>query len=173
MRVNNEPGLLDEDVDAAVHPGLDNLNIPKAESANQIRELAARVERLERARGLTPGHVQFSLAVETPVGLLATRELATASPRIRNMSVGVEDYCLSLGVEPSADGTELLYAVSFLVTICKAVGVEPTGLVGSIASFRDLATFRQVFYFTQDPRIAEWTTQLGPCRVHQLAAPVG
>ena len=140
VRVNNEPGLLDEDVDAAVHPGLDNLNIPKAESADQIRELAARVDRLERARGLAPGHVQFSLAVETPVGLLATRELATASPRIRNMSVGVEDYCLSLGVEPSADGTELLYAVSFLVTICKAVGVEPTGLVGSIAGFRDLAT---------------------------------
>ena len=38
VRVNNEPGLLDEDVDAAVYPGLDNLNIPKAESADQIRE---------------------------------------------------------------------------------------------------------------------------------------
>ena len=141
VRVNNEPGLLDADVDAAVHPGLDNLAIPKAESPDQIRELAARVERLERARGLTPGHVRFTLAVETPVGLLATRELATASPRVRSMSVGVEDYCLALGVEPSADGTELLYAVSFLVTICKAVGIEATGLVGSIAGFRDLATF--------------------------------
>jgi citrate lyase subunit beta/citryl-CoA lyase len=141
VRVNNEPELLEADVDAAVHPGLDNLSIPKAESADQIRELAARVERLERARGLTPGHVRFTLAVETPVGLLATRELATASPRVRSMSVGVEDYCLALGVEPSADGIELLYAVSFLVTICKAVGIEATGLVGSIASFRDLRTF--------------------------------
>ena len=141
VRVNNEPDLLHDDVDASVHPGLDNLSIPKAESADQIRELAARVERLERARGLTPGHVRFTLAVETPAGLLATRELATASPRVRSMSVGVEDYCLMLGVEPSADGTELLYAVSFLVTICKAVGIEATGLVGSIAGFRDLATF--------------------------------
>jgi len=141
VRVNNEPGLLEADVDAAVHPGLDNFGIPKAESADQIRELAARVERLERARGLTPGLVRFTLAVETPVGLLATRELATASPRVRSMSVGVEDYCLALGVEPSAEGIELLYAVSFLVTICKAVGIEATGLVGSIAGFRDLATF--------------------------------
>ena len=141
VRVNNEPDLLDEDIDAAVHPGLDNLNIPKAESPDQIRAIEAQVAKLELARGLTPGHVRFSLAVETPVGLLATRELATASKRIRTMSVGVEDYCLSLGVEPSAEGTELLYAVSFLVTICKAVGVEPTGLVGSIAGFRDLATF--------------------------------
>ena len=141
VRVNNEPALLEADVDAAVHPGLDNLSIPKAESVEQIRELAAHVERLERARGLAPGHVRFTLAVETPVGLLAARELATASPRVRSMSVGVEDYCLALGVEPSADGTELLYAVSLVVTICKAAGIEATGLVGSIAGFRDLATF--------------------------------
>jgi citrate lyase subunit beta/citryl-CoA lyase len=141
VRVNNEPGLLEEDIDAAVHLGLDNLSVPKAESAEQIRQIEAQVERLERERGLTPGHVRFSLAVETPAGLLATRELATASRRIRTMSVGVEDYCLSLGVEPSPDGIELLYAVSHLVTVCKAMGVTPTGLLGSIAGFRDLATF--------------------------------
>ncbi len=141
VRVNNEPDLVDADVDAAVHPGLDTLSIPKAESADQIRELAARVERLERARGLQIGHVRFTLAVETPAGLLASRELATASPRVRGMSVGVEDYCLALGVEPSAEGTELLYAVSSLVTICKAAAIEATGLVGSIAGFRDLAAF--------------------------------
>jgi citrate lyase subunit beta/citryl-CoA lyase len=141
VRVNNEPGLLDDDLDASVHIGLDNLSLPKAESPDQIRQIAGRIDRLERERGLTPGHVRFSLAVETPAGLLAAREIATSSPRIRTMSVGVEDYCLSLGVEPSADGIELLYAVSHLVTICKAVGVTPTGLVGSIAGFRDLPTF--------------------------------
>ena len=123
VRVNNEPELLEHDIDAAVHPGLDNLNVPKAESADQIRAIAAQVERLERARGLASGHVQFSLAVETPLGLLNARELATSSPRIRTMSVGVEDYCLALGVEPSPEGTELMYAVSYLVTICKAVVV--------------------------------------------------
>ena len=141
VRVNNEPDLLEDDVDAAVHPGLDNLAIPKAESPDQLRQIAARVDRLERARGVLPGHVQFTLALETPIGLLAARELATATPRVRSMSIGVEDYCLALGVEPSADGIELLFAVSQLVTICRAHGIEPTGLVGSIAGFRDLATF--------------------------------
>jgi citrate lyase subunit beta/citryl-CoA lyase len=141
VRVNNEPDLVMDDVDAAVHPGLDNLGIPKAESVEQIRELAARVDRLERDRGLAPRHVRFTLALETPVGVLAARELATASPRVRSMSVGVEDYCLALGVEPSPDGLELLFAVSHVVTVCKAAGLEATGLVGSIAGFRDLATF--------------------------------
>jgi citrate lyase subunit beta / citryl-CoA lyase len=141
VRVNNDPALLADDIAAAVHPGLDGLAIPKAESAAHIREIVARIEALERARGLAPGHLRLSLAVETPRGLLAVEEIATASDRIATMSIGVEDFCLELGVEPSADGLELMYPVARLVTVCKAVGVQPTGLIGSIAGFRDLATF--------------------------------
>jgi len=141
VRVNNEGALLDDDIDAAVQPGLDSIAFPKAESADQIRSVVARIEGLERRRGLPPGHVKLSLAVETPRGLLAAREIAAASDRIATMSVGVEDYCLELGVEPSVDGAELLYAVSTIVTICKAMGITPTGLVGSIAGFREIAVF--------------------------------
>ncbi len=143
VRVNNDPSLLADDIAAAVHPGLDGLAIPKAESAAHIREIVARIEALEHARGLAPGHLRLSLAVETPRGLLAVEEIATASDRIATMSIGVEDFCLELGVEPSADGLELMYPVARLVTVCKAVGVQPTGLVGSIAGFRDLATFER------------------------------
>jgi citrate lyase subunit beta/citryl-CoA lyase len=143
VRVNNDPALLADDIDASVHPGLDGLSIPKAESAAQIHDIVARIERLEGARGLTPRHLRLSLAIETPRGLLAIEEIARSSDRIATMSIGVEDYCLELGVEPSPDGLELLYPVARLVTVCKAVGVQPTGLVGSIADFRDLATFER------------------------------
>ena len=141
VRVNNDPALLWDDVDAAVHQGLDGIALPKAESAEQIRDLVARVETLERQRGLGAGHVRLSLAIETPRGLLRAEEIAAASPRIATLGVGVEDYCLELGVEPSGDGIELLYAVSRVVTACKAAGVQPTGLLGSIAGFRDLPAF--------------------------------
>jgi citrate lyase subunit beta/citryl-CoA lyase len=141
VRVNNDPALLAADIDACVHPGLDGLSVPKAESAAQIHDIVGRVERLEGMRGLPPRHVRLSLAIETPRGLLAVEEIARASERIATMSIGVEDYCLELGVEPSADGIELLYPVARLVTVCKTVGVQPTGLVGSIAGFRDLVTF--------------------------------
>ncbi len=67
-----------------------------------------------------------------------------ASPRLATLGVGeLEDYCLELGVEPSSDGIELLYAVSRVVTICKATGIQPTGLMGSIAGFRDLPLFER------------------------------
>jgi citrate lyase subunit beta/citryl-CoA lyase len=141
VRINNDPALMTEDVDASVHPGLDGLSIPKAESPEQIAMLSAQLDRLERLRGLPPGHVRLGLAFETPRGVLRAQEIAEASPRIATMSVGPEDYCLELGVEPSADGIELLYAVSRVVTIAKALGIQPTGLLGSIAGFRDLAVF--------------------------------
>jgi len=143
VRVNNDPALLVADIDASVHPGLDGLAIPKAESAAQIHDIVAQIERLEENRGLALGHLRLSLAIETPRGFLAVEEIARSSDRIATMSIGVEDYCLELGVEPSADGIELLYPVAHLVTVCKAVGVQPTGLVGSIAGFRDLAIFEQ------------------------------
>jgi citrate lyase subunit beta/citryl-CoA lyase len=141
VRVNNDPALLWDDVAAAVHPGLDGLALPKAESPEQIRELVRRIEALESGRGIEPGHVRLSLAIETPRGLLQAEAIAAATPRIATLGVGVEDYCLELGVEPSPDGVELLYAVSRVVTICKAMGIQPSGLLGSIANFRDLPAF--------------------------------
>ena len=141
VRVNNSNALLDADVDASVYPGLDGLTLPKAESAEQIRSLCASIGRLERARGIAPGHVKLSLIVETPRGLLNVEDIAAADERVVTMSVGPEDYCLELGVEPSATGVELAYPVARLVTVCKALGIQATGLLGSIAEFRDLAAF--------------------------------
>ena len=141
VRVNNDAAHLWDDVEAAVHPGLDGLALPKAESPEQIHELVRRIEALERGRGIAPGHVRLSLAIETPRGLLRAEAIAASSTRIATMGVGVEDYCLELGVEPSPDGAELLYPVARVVTIAKAAGIQPTGLVGSIADFRDLKAF--------------------------------
>jgi citrate lyase subunit beta/citryl-CoA lyase len=59
------------------------------------------------------------------------------------MGVGPEDYYLCLGVEPSDEGTELLYAVSQVITICKALKIRANGLLGSVAGFRDLAGFER------------------------------
>src|SRR5262249_58593572 len=99
----------------SVHPGLDGLSLPKAESPEQIAMLSAQLDRLERQRGLPPGHLRLSLAFETPRGVLRAQDIAGASPRILTIGVGVEDYLLELVVDPSTDGVELLYADSRVV----------------------------------------------------------
>jgi citrate lyase subunit beta/citryl-CoA lyase len=141
VRVNSDPGLLRDDLAASVHPGLDGICLPKTESAEQVRSLDATLGALERERGLPLDRIEITLIVETPRGLLALQEIATASARVRSISLGPEDYCLELGVEPSREGAELLYPLSHLVTVCKAAPLAPLGLLGSIAEFRDLQAF--------------------------------
>jgi len=144
VRVNHVTGLLAEDVEASVHPGLTGICFPKAESVDEIHQLDAHLSDLEARRGLAPGCVELAVLIETPRGVLNLESIASASPRVRTISLGPEDYCLALGVEPSADGMELLYGVSKVITVCKALGQVPLGLLGSIAGFRDLAAFERV-----------------------------
>jgi citrate lyase subunit beta/citryl-CoA lyase len=143
VRINHDAGLLLEDLQAAVHPGLDGICFPKAESAAEVARLDGEISRLERAGGIAPGRIALDLLVESPRGLLDLEALAAASPRVRTMTLGPEDYCLELGVEPSADGLELLYGVSKVVTVCRAAGISPMGLLGSIANFQDLYVFER------------------------------
>jgi citrate lyase subunit beta/citryl-CoA lyase len=143
VRINNHPDLIYDDIDAAVHPGLKGIHFPKVESAEQVYRLDALIEAKEKERGIPPGSLSIAAHIETPLGLLNALAIAKASKRIEAMGVGPEDYCLSLGVEPSEDGAELLYAVSQVVTICKAVKIRAHGLLGSVAGFRDLKGFEQ------------------------------
>ncbi|MFB3818652.1 MAG: CoA ester lyase [Candidatus Methylomirabilales bacterium] len=152
VRVNHDAALLAADLDSAVHAGLDGIVLPKTESADEVRRLDAAIGALERRRGLPQGRIELQVLIETPRGLLNVEAIAAACTRVRSMSLGPEDYCLALGVEPSADGVELLYGVSRLVAACRAHGISALGLVGSIAGFRDLAAFE---------RCAERARQLG------------
>ena len=143
VRVNNEPELICEDVDAAVYPGLNGIHFPKAESAEQVHRLNALIEAKERERGMVPGSIGLAVHIETPLGLLHARSIAEECSRIEAMGVGPEDYYFALGVEPSEDGIELVYAVSHVVTICKAMKIRAHGLLGSVAGFRDLQGYER------------------------------
>lgn len=143
VRVNKEPSLLKEDLQAAIYSGLDGLVFPKTETPEEVVNLMGEIEKLEKERDLPLGKLELSLLVESPQGLLRLKEIAAASPRIKSISIGPEDYCLELGIEPSPEGLELYYAMAKLVVICKANGLMPMGVMGSIGDFRDLKGFEQ------------------------------
>jgi len=143
VRVNNDPALLQADLEASIWPGLDGIMFPMAESGAQVAGLTAAVEALELSRGLEAGRIRFCLLIETPLGLLNAREIAQASPRIESLGPGVDDYCLKIGVEPSVEGEEILPLLYTVLTVSKALGIRPLGVVGSIAGFKDAAVFER------------------------------
>jgi citrate lyase subunit beta / citryl-CoA lyase len=143
VRVNNEPSLLDDDVEASVHKGMHGIFLPKVESPGDVLRLEAHIGRLESERGIESGQIKLSLHIESPAAMLKMEQIAVASSRIESMSLGQDDYCLSLGVEPSAAGTELFLPLSMLATVCKATGLSPIGILGSVAGIRDLEGFEK------------------------------
>lgn len=143
VRVNHDSSHLGEDLAASVWPGLDGICLPKTESAGEIERLEAQVADLERRRGIAPGRIELTVIIETPRGVLNAQAIAEAGGRVRSVSLGPEDYCLALGVEPSPDGAELQYALSKVVTVCTAAGIAAMGLLGSIAGFRDVGAFER------------------------------
>ncbi len=143
VRVNSEPALLFDDLEASVLPGVHGIFVPKVESAEDVTRVADWIAELEQDRGLEPGEMRLSVHIESPAGLLAAQAIAAASNRIESMSLGMDDYRLELGVEPSEDAIEILYPLAMMVTVCKAQGISPLGILGSVVRVRDLDGFER------------------------------
>jgi citrate lyase subunit beta/citryl-CoA lyase len=140
VRVGHGLRALAQDLDAAVLPGIAALVLPKVDSADWVREVAAAVAELEAERDLAPDAIRFILQIETPGALPHLPAIAVAHPRIAAMTLGLEDFCAALGAVP---GPEVLMGPNLAVLqAARAAGVLPLGLVGSIGAFSDLAAYR-------------------------------
>ncbi|HWV82886.1 MAG TPA: CoA ester lyase [Hyphomicrobiaceae bacterium] len=99
VRINGcEAGLLADDLDVAVAPGTHVINLPKPESPARIREIAARVQDLERQRGIA-SPIGLLINIETPSALRQAAELALASPRICGLQIGYADLLEPHGID--------------------------------------------------------------------------
>ena len=119
-------GLADTDLDALA-PALSRIaliTVPMVEGADDVRHVAGRLDELERAAGVAPGAVALLAMTETARGVLAAREIAEASPRLRTLMFGPADLGRELGVEPTAEGIEQLHARSAIVLAVRAAGKE-------------------------------------------------
>jgi citrate lyase subunit beta/citryl-CoA lyase len=144
VRINNDPDHLDADLKACVIPGLCAVMTPKVESAAEVAGIAAKLDRFEREKGLASGTVGIEVDFETAKGVVKTSEIISATQRIISAGFGAGDYCRDLNIIPSADGHELLYAFSVIITTAKAAGVQPKGLLGTLFNVTDLDGFEQM-----------------------------
>ncbi|GAA0712411.1 hypothetical protein Drose_13675 [Dactylosporangium roseum] len=144
VRVHSvDAGCLTRELDAIVGPSLTGINLPKVESAADVVALDSRLAALEAARGLPIGHTEIMATIETARGVLRMNEIATASPRLRCLCVGVGDLTRDLGLEPQ--GAELSPAIVAAqiqaVFASAAAGLQPPH-DSTHAVEQDLATLR-------------------------------
>jgi citrate lyase subunit beta / citryl-CoA lyase len=142
VRINRPWALAHEDLDAAIWPGLSGISYPKPETAEEIQRLDEAIGRLEPARGIEAGTVKIGITIETVAGFFNARELVRASSRLVDLNLGTDDFTLDLGVEPTAEGMEVLYPKLFVVLLARHAGLYPLGMLRSLADFRDLEGYR-------------------------------
>jgi citrate lyase subunit beta / citryl-CoA lyase len=117
-------GLLEDDLNEIVRPGLDGVVISKAESAETIETLAEQLASLEREHGMAPGSVAIMPLIETAKGVARCYEICEASPRLTGAIFGAEDYATDMGIERTPEGTEILWARTQIAIACRAAGIE-------------------------------------------------
>jgi len=104
------------DLAAMAVPGLWLLNIPKVESAAQVREVAAALEQAEAANAVTRP-IGLLLNIETPRGLRLAAELAGAHPRVAGLQLGLGDLFAPNGIARTpANVHAVLFAVKMAAT---------------------------------------------------------
>lgn len=99
VRVNalDSPHFAD-DVRAVVREGLDLINLPKPERADDVRMAAEAIAAAEKANGVaTP--VRLLVNVESAAGLAAAADLARAHPRVAGLQLGLADLFEPLGID--------------------------------------------------------------------------
>jgi citrate lyase subunit beta / citryl-CoA lyase len=128
VRINAvDSGHAEKDVSAleSVLSRLALVMVPMSANAEGIRHVSGLLARAEAAAGVEAGTIGIIPLIETAAGIMEARHIAAADPRVYTVSFGPADLSRELGITPTADGDEFLYARSQLVMAAAAAQCPP------------------------------------------------
>lgn len=135
---------------------LDEVMLPKVESAAQVVALDLLLTQVERNAGLPVGHLGIEAQIETARGVVAVQEIAVASPRLEALILGPVDLSASMGMPSLAGGLQIPeypgdyfhHVFMEIVMAGRMAGLQvidgPYVKVRDTAGFRDYCTRTQV-----------------------------
>lgn len=140
VRVNNDPGLLIPDLEAAIAAGADGLLVPKIDTAEQVLRLDAEILQLEMKHKRQPGGIRVFALLESPLAICNAMAIAHASKRLCGMLFGTEDFGAEMGIDSLAQG--MAVPAQLMALAAASAGLQPMGLPGTVAEFTDLDAYR-------------------------------
>lgn len=129
VRVNQlERGI--EDLRYVVPHHVHAILLPKCESAQQVKNLEAEVERLKKMHGIRQ-RIYFVPIIESAKGVMNAYAIASSSGDNCALAIGLEDYTADIGVQRTVEGKESFFARSTVVNAAKAAGIQALDTVFS------------------------------------------
>ncbi len=140
VRVNGlASGLFQSDVEGIVGAGLDVINLPKAESREDVLIAADAIGRAEEAAGLGR-QIGILANIESPKGLRLAYEIATADTRVIGLQLGFVDLSQALGIR--TPNRQALDAIRLAVR-CAATEAGIAAFDSAFANVKDGDAFRK------------------------------
>jgi citrate lyase subunit beta / citryl-CoA lyase len=137
VRINQLPlGL--EDLTEVIPETPDLILLPKTEKPDQVIEVDHVIADL-KSRHRIDRPIWVMPILESALGIENAFAIATASPNIAALTIGLEDYTADIGVVKTTEGRETLYARTRLVNAAKAAGIQAIDSVfGDVADLDGL-----------------------------------
>ena len=127
------------DLEETIAARPDGYLVPKPRTADDVRRIAAQLERLEEKHGLPFGSTKLILiATETPQGLLNIGEIAAASNRIVAISWGIEDLSAAMGLPRVRDDAGRYLDIPRHARVMCAVAASAAGVEALDTVYTDI-----------------------------------
>jgi citrate lyase subunit beta/citryl-CoA lyase len=134
---------------------LDEVMLPKVQSAAQVVALDLLLTQVEVNHGLPPGHIGIEAQIETARGVINVEEICAASPRLETVILGPVDMSASMGMPslsgglaiPEYPGDYFHYVFVKILMAGRANGLQV--IDGPYVKVRDLEGFRDYSRRTQ------------------------
>lgn len=125
VRINSiDTDYWKHDLDAIIPLRPNLIMPPKASCAEDIREVDAYIEEVERRNGIEVGTVKLIPLIETALGVENAYQIASVCPRVAAIFLGGEDLTADLRCKRTKSGNEIDYARKRLVMAARAAGVD-------------------------------------------------
>ena len=127
---------------------LDELMLPKVQSAAEVQALDLLLTQVEKTSGLPVGHIGIEAQIETARGLINVDEICAASPRLETIIFGPADFAASIempvltgGIDiPEYPGDHFNYVFSRILMAGRANGLQV--IDGPFLKVRELDALR-------------------------------
>lgn len=127
VRVNALPDALGEVRELAPH-GVHAFQLPKIETADEVVAVSEIADNLANEQKIL-NEIFLLPLVETARGVMNAYAIASASPRVIGIALGLEDYTRDIGAERTQEGRESWWALGQVVNAARAAGVAPLASV--------------------------------------------
>lgn len=134
------------DLQAMVCEGVDAINLPKAQTAQEIIDISNKISAIEETKKLPQGSVRLLINIETPLALRVAHELAGADTRVMGLQVGLGDLFEPFGIDRKQKAA-VQQALFQIAMAAHEAGVEAYD--GAFANVADRDGFEQEAMFAK------------------------